>query len=194
MTDGSDATFDVLFVCTGNVCRSPMGERLMSARAGSPVLRVASAGTHALAGWGMDAPSAQVLREHGGDPDGFVARQLTDDMVASAQLVLTASTKHRSIVLRQTPAAMRCVFTLREFARLASGAADFEPDDPNTAPAQVLAQRVAHVAAQRGRRGVARGNDNIGDPFGAPMSEVQRVGAQISDAVSATLRGLGLAA
>ena len=114
--------FHVLFVCTGNVCRSPMAERLLAARLGeSAGVTVSSAGTRALAGYAMDAPSAAVLRELGGDPTGHVARQLGPDELAAADLVLATDSANRGIVVRERPAVLHRAFTLREFARLSAG-------------------------------------------------------------------------
>src|SRR4051795_5389163 len=67
-------SFVVLFVCTGNICRSPIAERLLAARLPDPSIRAASAGTRAMVGYGIDQTAAHVLRRLGGEPDGHGAR------------------------------------------------------------------------------------------------------------------------
>lgn len=183
-------SFAVLFVCTGNICRSPMAERIFRARVDEAVPVVASsAGINALVGHPMDAPSAHVLRELGGDPRGHVGRRLEAGMVTAAELILTAERRHRSVIVQSDPLAFRRTFTLREFARLGAGlpplAGSPTPDD--------LRERVGAVARQRGvAEPVDPGGDDIGDPFGAPITLARAVGAQVSTAIDATLAVLGL--
>lgn len=167
-----------------------MAERLFLARLphGVPV-RAASAGTNGLTGYAMDAPSALVLRELGGNPDGHTARRVTPALVDSASLVLTADSGHRAALLKESPLAFRRTFTLREFARLSAG----RPPLSGATPAS-LAERVREVAAARGVTPAPErpGADDIGDPFGAPMDVVRASGAAVSDAVNAAIAGLGL--
>jgi protein-tyrosine phosphatase len=173
--------FRVLFVCTANICRSPMAERLFWARLpGGTEIETSSAGTRALRGHPMDRPSANVLQELGGDPSGHAATQLTGALVDHADLILTATSQHRAEILREVPAAMRRTFTLREFARLSEAA---RPD-----LAGPLADRVSVVGAQRGLAGSAGSGDEIGDPFGAPLDVVRLCGKQISEAVDGVSR------
>lgn len=116
--------FQVLFVCTGNICRSPLAERLLRERlrrAGTDVsdrFLVHSVGLGALVDQPMDSNAAVALTEMGGDADGFVARQANERIVSHADLVLTAERHHRARVLEDNPAALRRTFTLREFAAL----------------------------------------------------------------------------
>jgi protein-tyrosine phosphatase len=180
----------VLFVCTGNICRSPIAERLARAHVAGPgslLTEFSSAGTHAVVGYPMDPPSARALRELGGDPDGHRARQLTKKDL-TADLILTAKVEHRSQILRAAPEAMRRAFTLREFARLAAACAP----PPRCGTADQLRARISQIGALRGQ--VATGVDDIADPFGAPYDEVLRCGIGIDLAVQATLAALGLAA
>jgi protein-tyrosine phosphatase len=181
--------FSVLFVCTGNICRSPLGERLLKARISDGSVLVASAGTAALVGRGIDGPSALVLRELGGDPEGHSAQRITRALVAGSDLILTAETAHRSAILKVEPTLFRRTFTMREFARLGASLKDTKAVADHTA----LRSRVAEVAGMRGRvdPGVP-GADEIGDPYGANLDVARRVAGQISDAVDAALVVLGI--
>lgn len=93
----------VLVVCVGNICRSPVGERLL-ARA-RPGLRVESAGINALVGHAADATTAEVAAAHGLSLDGHVARQLTSDLASQFDLILTLEKGHRRVVGQIAPAA-----------------------------------------------------------------------------------------
>ena len=105
--------FRVLYVCTGNICRSAVAERLLrrdlAARLGSrsELVQVESAGVRGLVGEPIDADSAAALTALGGNPDGFAARRLDAELVQGADLVITANRKHRANVVRLDPSAAR---------------------------------------------------------------------------------------
>lgn len=110
--------FSVLFVCTGNICRSPLGERLLRQRLHDQNVEVTSAGVMAMVGQGMDLEAAAQLESLGGDPTGFVARQMTELMLERADLVLAATRAHRQRILEERPASLNRTFTVLEFAEL----------------------------------------------------------------------------
>ncbi|PZS19655.1 MAG: hypothetical protein DLM57_03670 [Pseudonocardiales bacterium] len=183
-------TFTALFVCTGNICRSPMAERLFRARTDpASSWRTVSAGTGGLTGWPMDGPSALVLCELGGDGDEHRGQRLRPDLVTGADLILTAEIDHRTMIMQADPRAVGRTFTLREFGRVGAGLAAL-PAPPS---ADDLRLRVTEVAARRAALPAAGpAFDDIADPYGAPLDFVRTCGAQTAAAVDALIGALGL--
>jgi protein-tyrosine-phosphatase len=181
-----EPVFTVLLVCTGNICRSALAERLGRAYldealgADAGLVQLSSAGVQAVVGSAMHPDSALVLRGLGGDPDGFTARQLVDDMAIDADLTLTMTRQHRRDVLRGAPRALARTFTLREAADLVELVGDV--DIPGADLAERARNLVKELAAARSRR-QAGADDDISDPIGQPAEAHGDVG----DAVAAAL-------
>src|SRR5450631_1244324 len=107
------STARILIVCTGNICRSPFIERLLQhqldERQTGPDrdIIVGSASTAALVGSSMDLQAEAQLRANGGDASGCRARDLSPDLIAESDLVLTATRAHRGKVAMMSPKALR---------------------------------------------------------------------------------------
>lgn len=94
----------LLFVCIGNICRSPTAELLMRQRLrGREAVEVSSAGLQALVGKPIDPEAAALLRENGIDPDTHVARQATPSVLAAADLILVMEQVHHAKIVREVP-------------------------------------------------------------------------------------------
>lgn len=113
--------FRILTVCTGNICRSPLAERLLQAGFDAMAqgeFAVASAGTGALVGSGIEPHVAGFVHVFGADSTNFASRQLNVNILAGQDLVLALTRAHRSKVVELAPSLLRRTFTLRELARL----------------------------------------------------------------------------
>lgn len=175
-------TFAVLFVCTGNICRSPMAEllarSLLDGRLGASASQVvvASAGTWGHEGSHMEPEAVQALAQCGIDGQHFRARELTHDMVCAADLVLTATREHAVAAVALAPESAGKVFAMTEFARLLRGvdSAELPGDVPSTGRA--LTAAAAAARRQDGQRGA---DADLADPYGAPLRVFSRTAAQI---------------
>jgi len=181
--------FTILVVCTGNICRSPLAEQLLSARlADSPTPYVVmSAGTMAEDGAPMDAEAAEQSRAHGGDPESHEATYLTEMLAESADLVLAAGRDHRSAVVKMSPRASRRTFTLRQFARVA---AVIDPAELREADGPVDVVRI--VASSRGLVPPLEEptDDDVVDPYRRSLDVHARAASDIDAAVDDIVRAL----
>jgi protein-tyrosine phosphatase len=189
--------FSVLHLCMGNICRSPMAERLtvLAARElvgdkADELLHVHSAGTgdwHV--GEDMNPPAAHQIRLRGGDVSGFVCRTLAAADVAGSELVLTATERQHRVVLSRWPAAAPRTFVLGQFGRLLADLdlGGLPPAEPPT-PEAVRARGEALVRAVDAARGGGRPlpADDLDDPWGYE----DRIFSRVADEIEATVRPL----
>jgi len=184
--------FGILFVCTGNMCRSVLAERLarrgLRARLGADAcqFRTASAGTEGLDGCSLHPYTAEALTWLGADAEGFASHELTAADVDAADLVLAACQEHRNQVVAMRPGASRRAYLLREFARLVAYA-------PGTAAGlsaiDQARQLVDEVARLRGRVPyVEPVEDEIADPAASQAAFLDcalAIDAVVSEALDA---------
>ena len=197
----SPRPFRVLFVCTGNICRSPMGQAMLTSRlrtslgAGADgLVEVTSAGTYGLVGHPIEPDALSVLDELGVVPDEFAARELAKELLEESDLVLTATREHRAAAVSMLPRASRRTFTIREFARLVSSV-DVLPED--VAAGDAAGRGAALVDAAAAQRGYVRpaspADDDVADPYRRPVEAFRAAAGQIDEATSLIAEKLALA-
>ena len=183
-----DTGATLLFVCHANLCRSAMAERiaLMALAERAPAVTVASAGTHARPGLPMHFGAVLALREVGGDDSGFLSRPISRPMLEGAGLVLTATREQRAICAALAPAALRRIFTLRQFGRLAESVIPgrVKGSDPSTRLVSLLA---ATTPARERLRPVVVEEDDLADPVGGTEDDMRACVRQIQGSLRPVL-------
>jgi protein-tyrosine phosphatase len=185
--------FSVLHVCTGNICRSPMAERLLRQAIAEEVgdrvdelILSQSAGTGGWhAGEEMNPPAAREVRRRGGEHTGFAARKLRGDHLDSADLVLTATAEQVDYVVGLRSDVQARTFVFGEFRRMLMEVDPTALPAPAPQPDAVYARGVALVeAADAARAGrVPRPEDELDDPWGRGDNFFIRVADEIDQTV-----------
>ena len=176
--------FRVLTVCTGNICRSPMAERLLQSElniAAPNVFAVESAGTAAMVGSDMEPHIEGFVRVLGASSEGFAARQLTREILNKQDLVLALTREHRSRIVEMHPALLKKTFTLRELARVLphiDGARGVHPAERwELAIPLAMRARTLHRAAAE--------DDDVVDPYRRGDKVFEEMRQQLVPAVQA---------
>ncbi|WP_433751353.1 low molecular weight protein arginine phosphatase [Falsibacillus pallidus] len=105
---------NVLFICTGNTCRSPMAEAILKSKNREGVI-VRSAGVFAFDGSPASENTSIILKEKNIKHD-HSSKQLTEEDVKSATHIFTMTENHKATIMNLYPFAADKVFTLYEFA------------------------------------------------------------------------------
>ena len=190
--------YEVLFVCTGNVCRSPAAERLLQRHldlsvggiAGLSGVAVSSAGTGALVGEPISPPMAAPARGGRGERRGVRrSAALRRTCIRAADLVITMTGDHRRQTVAMVPAAVQRTFVLGELAHMLSHVE--VPDVTEiTGPSASTAERLRAVVqiAQRNRTPGVDPDEDVVDPYGRSKSVYLESFRQIRAALESVAR------
>jgi protein-tyrosine phosphatase len=182
--------FTVLHVCMGNICRSPIAERLLvlaiAEVARDPQAHLVHSHSAGTGGWhageDMHPSAARQVKARGGDPRGFTARRLRSEHIDGADLVLPATADQQLYVTALRPDAGPRTFVLGELGRLLPrvdlGAL---PGLGEPTPESIYARGVALVAALDAVRAGAAAlpSDDLDDPWGRGEKTFGRVADEI---------------
>lgn len=166
--------YRVLFVCTGNICRSPYAE-VVAAASGMVGVEFASAGTHAVVGAGME-PSMEMLLPDGVDGSGHRARQLTRELAEETDLIVTLAAEHRRWVLDAWPGCGQKVFVIGQVAREMGGLP--------------VGLGFGELAGHLWRHRSSAPGDDVPDPYRRGDAAAREAAGRIDGAVGAIVEGL----
>jgi protein-tyrosine-phosphatase len=172
---------NVLFVCTGNVCRSPMAEGFLRDQAirRGLVLDVRSTGTHAWNGRAATIDGRRVMADLGVPIDDHRTLELDHDLIDWADLAICLATEHLRETRRSFPEASDKTFTLKGFLEIL-------PSLPRCDDTEAWLQ----AAAEKRHVADSVASPDVDDPFGERASAYRRVATEIQGLIERFAEGL----
>lgn len=171
---------NILFVCTGNVCRSPMAEGFLrhEAQLRGIDIQVRSTGTHAWTGRAATIDGRRIMAELGVPIDDHRTLELDGRLVDWADLIIGMSREHVRETIRAFPDAAARTFTMKGFLELL----------PSLPPYEDTGSWLEEAARLRDS-GDAPADQDIEDPMGERQEAYRRVAAEIRELVDRLAEG-----
>lgn len=177
----------ILFVCTGNTCRSPLAEGLLRviAKKSGMELDIRSAGVAAADGMPISRHSSDILQGKG-FKGSISSQSVTEELIHWADIILSMSVSHKRAVIQQYPEAVDKIFTLKEYVQ----------DDPDAVG--LIKEKEALLSDLHFKHALGKPISNeevarllelekntpsfdIADPFGGSKAEYEQCAAEIEE-------------
>jgi protein-tyrosine phosphatase len=176
----------ILFVCTGNICRSPIGELLAKRYLAASSINISSAGTHGLSSHPIDPSSEKLLDRAGIDSQAFRSKRLTAELATSADLIFCFEKIQRQEIALLAPSMSKRIFLLGDFANIAAYCAN-----NNMVRGLTVADRLESVITTAPLiQGLLPGADDIEDPHRKSFDVFERAADQTNKALRTILLSL----
>ena len=178
--------YTVMTVCTGNICRSPMGELLFRTYTQGTSLEVGSAGTHSLAGHSIDPSSKALMDAVGINSSQFRSTQLTQDIADNSDLILCFEPEQRHNIVVIAPTALPYTFTLTDFSNMCAYCAQH-----NMITGVTIQERLQSVIDQSMQiRPMLPPSATIPDPYRKNFEAFRSAARATNDAIRNILRSI----
>ncbi|WP_371185701.1 protein tyrosine phosphatase [Thalassotalea maritima] len=128
---------NILVVCIGNICRSPSGERILQSML--PDKNITSAGIGAMIDHGVEQHAAKLLDSHNYNSADHKARQISQDIISDADLILVMEKRHQQTLMQKYPSASGKVMLLGKWNN------DEEIPDPYKKSMEVFEQSFKQI-------------------------------------------------
>lgn len=109
---------NILFVCTGNTCRSPMAEKILKKKAEEKnmKLNIKSAGISAIEGQSASKHAQKIMKEY--DNSEHSSQRVTKDLIQWADLIFTMTIEQQRYLISQNPESKSKIYILKEFSKI----------------------------------------------------------------------------
>lgn len=170
----------VLFVCTGNICRSPMGELMFPKFFDQEDLIVDSAGTQGLIDHEIDPSSAKLMEADGIDPSQFRSKRLTPQLAREADLILCFTKHQQRKIASIAPTAARRTATVSDFAMMSEYCAQHGMIEGDT-----LDERIASILDNASMiRPMLPPSHDIEDPYRKEFHAFEKAHNELGEALA----------
>lgn len=174
-----DGAYDVLVLCTGNICRSPMGEAFLAQHLRDRGIdaHVHSAGL-VLDGRPASRHGVTALEALGFDLRGHRSRIVDGQLLAEADLIVTMAREHLREAVVTRPDVWSRAFTLKELVRRGGQIGPRRPDES-------LSDWLARCHEGRSHNDLLGEDptDDVADPYGSSLSDYERTAREIRDLI-----------